>query len=361
LVGSRDRTEREVDVLVIGGGVVGAAAALEAATRGARVALLERDSLGAPRGGSKGSARIYAPAAYPDEKYLEMGLRAEERWRELESRIGEPILFSTGVLSTGRFAERQLPLLRAAGVEAELLEPAEAERRFGIRGADRRALLHQPDAGVIRADRALRGLLQLARDAGAELRGGQAVDLLEAGDEQVVVRAGSVTWRPRAAIVAAGPWSGPLLAAAGIDVPLAVSSQTVTYFELGSATSAPPAVIDYDGDEPFVLWDPAGGLKAALHARGPLTDPDQPPRRPSPGAVDRLAAWVDATFPRLKVRIGGAETCLYTNTPDERFVVERRGRIVVAAACNGQGFQMAPETGRRVAALALEPAEVSAR
>ena len=50
----------------------------------------------------------------------------------------------------------------------------------------------------------------------------------------------------------------------------------MTYFELGSATSAPPAVIDYDGDEPFVLWDPAGGLKAALHARGPLTDPDQP-------------------------------------------------------------------------------------
>ena len=123
-MGSRDRTEREVDVLVIGGGVVGAAAALEAATRGARVALLERDSLGAPRGGSKGSARIYAPAAYPDETYLEMGLRAEERWRELESRIGERILFSTGVLSTGRFAERQLPLLRAAGVEAELLEPA---------------------------------------------------------------------------------------------------------------------------------------------------------------------------------------------------------------------------------------------
>ena len=113
------------------------------------------------------------------------------------------------------------------------------------------------------------------------------MDLLEAGDEQVVVRAGSVTWRPRAAIVAAGPWSGPFLAGAGVDVPLAVSSQTVTYFELGSATSAPPAVIDYDGDEPFVLWDPAGGLKAALHARGPLTDPDQPTPRQSPGAVDR--------------------------------------------------------------------------
>ena len=90
---------------------------------------------------------------------------------------------------------------------------------------------------------------------------------------------------------------------------------------------------------------PAGSRRRYTHgARSPTRI--SPPRRPSPGAVDRLAAWVDATFPRLKVRIGGAETCLYTSTPDERFVVERHGRIVVAAACNGQGFQLAPETGR---------------
>jgi sarcosine oxidase len=360
LAGARDQGKREVDVLVIGGGVVGAAAALEAATRGARVALLERDSLGAATGSSKGTARIYVPAAYPDEEYLEMGLRAAERWRDIEARTGERLLFPTGVLSFGRFAEGQLPLLGTAGLKAELLKPVEAERRFGVRIAERGAVLHQPDAGVIRADRALRSLLLLARDAGAELRGAEAVDLLEATGHEVAVRAGRATWRARAAIVAGGPWSGRLLARAGIEVTLAVSSQTVAHFELGPGTSAPPAVVDYEGDEPFALWDPAHGLKAALHTRGPLTDPDEPARRPSPGVVDRLAAWVDATFPRLEVEMSGAETCLYTNTPDERFVLERRGRVVVAAACNGQGFQLAPESGRRAAALALEPAEVGA-
>jgi sarcosine oxidase len=349
-----------VDVLVIGGGIVGAAAAFDAADRGARVALLERDSLGAARGSSKGSARIYAPAAYPDDDYLEMGLRAVERWREIEARTGERLLFPTGVLSAGKFAERQLPLLGAAGVKAELLDPAEAERRFGVRTAERRALLHQPEAGVIRADDALRSLLRLAREAGAELWPARAVDLLEAGGEEVVVRAGPFTWRARAAIVAAGPWSGPLLARAGIEVPLAVNSQTVAHFELGSATS-PPALIDYDDDEPFALWDPARGLKAALHARGPLTDPDESAPFASPAVVERLRAWVDATFPQLEARLTATETCLYTNTPDERFVLERRDRIVVAAACNGQGFQLAPESGRRVAALALDPAEVGAR
>jgi sarcosine oxidase len=358
---ARDHQPRHVDVLVIGGGIVGAAAALDAAGRGARVALLERDSLGAARGSSKGSARIYVPAAYPDEDYLEMGLRAVDGWREIEARTGERLLFPTGVLSAGTFAERQLPLLRAAGVKTELLEPAEAERRFGVRTAERRDLLHQPDAGVIRADDALRGLLRLAREAGAELWPARAVDLLESAGENVVVRAGPFTWRAQAAIVAAGPWSGRLLARAGIEVPLEVTSQTVAHFGLGSATSPPAALIEYDGDEPFALWDPASGLKAALHARGPLADPHEPPRPPSTGVVDRLAAWVDATFPRLKLTTSGAETCLYTNTPDERFVLERRGRIVVTAACNGQGFQLAPESGRRAAALALEPAEVGAR
>jgi sarcosine oxidase len=361
LASAGDRAEREVDVLVIGGGVVGAAAALEAATRGARVALLERDSLGTAAGASKGSARIYAPAAYPDEGYLEMGLRAVERWGEIEARTGERLLFPTGVLSAGRFAEGQLSVLDAVGVEAELLEPAEAERRFGVRDGEGRPFLHQPGAGVIRADRALVSLLRLAGEAGAELRATQGVDLVDADDDEVVVRAGPVTWRAQAAIVAAGPWSGPLLARAGIEVSLAVSSQTVAYFGLRSGAPVPPAVIDYDGDEPFALWDPVRGLKAALHARGPLTEPDDPARRPNAAVLERLVAWVDATFPRLETGMSAAETCLYTNAPDERFVLERRGRIVVAAACNGQGFQVAPESGRRVAALALDPAEVSSR
>ena len=290
-----------------------------------------------------------------------MGIRAVERWREIEARTGERLLFPTGVLSAGRFAERQLSVLRAAGVEAELLEPAEVERRFGIRVGEGRPLLDQPDAGVIRADRALVSLLRLARAAGAELQAGHGADLVDAGDDEVVVRAGPVTWRARAAIIAAGPWSGPLLARAGIDVPLAVTSQTVAYFELESAAPQPLVVIDYDGEEPYALPDPVRGLKVALHARGPLTDPNEPVRPPNPDVLDRLVAWVEATFPRLGARISGAETCLYTNTPDERFVLERRGRIVVAAACNGQGFQLAPESGRRVAELALEEAEVGSR
>src|SRR4051795_13152488 len=133
---------------------------------------------------------------------------------------------------------------------------------------------------------------------GGGRRGGGAGELGGGGDGEVVVRAGPAIWRARAAIAAAGPWSGRLLGRAGIEVPLAVTSQTVAYLGLTSSTSAPPAVVNYDGDEPFALWDPVRGLKTALHARGPLTDPDGAGARPSADVTDRLVARAGGPVPR---------------------------------------------------------------
>ena len=124
--------EHETDVLVIGGGVIGAAATLAVARRGRRVALLESGTLARAEGSSKGRTRIFTPAAYPDQSYLEMGLRALSRWRELERSAGEPLLRPTGALTTGAFAEQELSTLREAGVEAELLSAARTRARFGV-------------------------------------------------------------------------------------------------------------------------------------------------------------------------------------------------------------------------------------
>jgi sarcosine oxidase len=49
-----------------------------------------------------------------------------------------------------------------------------------------------------------------------------------------------------------------------------------------------------------------------------------------------------------------AQTCLYTTTADESFILERRGRIVIGSACSGHGFKFAPAIGARLAALAVE-------
>jgi sarcosine oxidase len=354
----RNAVQRSVDIVVIGGGVVGAATALAVARRGVRVALLDRSTAAAATGSSKGAARIYCPAAYPGEAYLEMGLRALERWRAIESQSGEQLLCPTGALTIGKFALEELPSLREAGLEAELLSPAQVGERFDIRIGNDRPLLYQPDAGVIRADRALAALMRLTREAGGELHTEEVAAIAE-GDEWLRVETNRGEWRCSAAIVAAGPWSGRLLAAAGIDVPLSGSRQSVAYFGLHDPSARPAAIMEFDGDQPFALWDPEHGLKAALHARGPLVDPDGPVLGADTTAIDRITEWVGERLPAAAPRVRATETCVYTNTPDERFILERRGRVVVASACNGQGFQFAPETGERAARLALAPAEVA--
>lgn len=344
--------EHDTDVLVIGGGVIGAAAALAVARRGRSVALLESGPLAQAEGSSKGRTRIFCPAAYPDESYLEMGVRALSRWRELEQSAGERLLLPTGALTTGDFAEHELSALRAAGVEAELLSAGRTKDCFGVSVPSDLPVLHQPDAGVILADRARGLLLDAARAAGARLVEREHVRTVVDEGESLTVETDRSRWRCAVAIVTAGPWTGELLAGMDIELPLEVSCQSVAYLTTRDRDNPSVAVMDFEGDEPFACWDPEHGLKAALHARGP--------RVTSPGgrltvdeeAVDTVVAWAKERYPGRNLVRATAEPCLYTSTPDEQFILERRGLVVVGSACNGQGFQFAPETGERLAQLA---------
>lgn len=347
------RSIREVKTVVIGGGVVGAAAALALARRGQEVALLERGSLLVARGSSRGTARILQPAAYPDASYLDWDLKAAERWRELEAETQTRLLSETGGLAWGEGVEGFAEALSEAGAPHEVLTAPAVQARFDV-SLPPGPILYQPDAGVIHAHAARHALLQSARGLGAELRQNERVLSVAPRDSGAEVETTRVTWRCECAIVAAGPWTGKLLASSGIDLPLSVSSQTVVYFHSLQGRRVPPALVEFGGDggEPYALWDPREGMKAALHARGPEADPDRDPGDGDAETVDRIVEWVGSRFAEPVRPPRRTEVCLYTNTPDERFLLERHDGLVVGSACSGHGFQAAPETGERLAALA---------
>ena len=348
----------EIETLIVGGGIVGAAAALEAARRAPGVALVEQASLVSSLGSSRGSARIYAPAAYPDEEHLHSGLAALSAWRGIEADADSRLLYRTGALSIGAFALESHARLAEAGVEAELMSPGAVRRRFGL-DLDDRPIVHQVEAGVIHAHRARHAVLTLAERHGAAFHPGETI--LDLVPEDGLVRA--VTdrheWRCGSVIVAAGPWAGALLRRSGLESATTVTRQTVAYFDWPASEAPPPALMDFEGDEPYALWDPERGLKASLHERGPRVAPSLEPGAPDPRAVSRLEDWVHRRYPAVTGPAVHAETCLYTNTSDERFAYRRNGRIVSGAVCNGQGFQSAPESGRRLVELALQPAGVT--
>jgi sarcosine oxidase len=95
------------------------------------------------------------------------------------------------------------------------------------------------------------------------------------------------------------------------------------------------------------------GLKAAVHHGGKLTDPNAL-GEPDAGLIDAITEWVAQHVVLASPRAVAAETCLYTTTADESFVLERRGRVVIGSACSGHGFKFAPAIGARLASLAME-------
>jgi sarcosine oxidase len=130
--------------------------------------------------------------------------------------------------------------------------------------------------------------------------------------------------------------------------------ETVAYFRRDG--NRLPAVVELHpqthGHALYSLYDPDHGLKAGVHHGGPATDPDDD-AGPDPQLVARAAAWVQRHYADVDPEPVLTETCLYTNTVDERFLLERRGRIVIGSACSGHGFKFAPAVGERLAVLAL--------
>jgi sarcosine oxidase len=103
----------------------------------------------------------------------------------------------------------------------------------------------------------------------------------------------------------------------------------------------------------YALADPVHGIKVAAHHGGPEVDPDEP-GSPDAKVIEAITAWIAELVPLADPQPIEAQTCLYTSTADESFVLERRGRVVVGSACSGHGFKFAPAIGARLAALAME-------
>jgi sarcosine oxidase len=179
------------------------------------------------------------------------------------------------------------------------------------------------------------------------------VERLERGADAVRVETAVGTLAAGAAVVTAGAWARGLLEPLGIELPVVATRETVTYYALEPGGPLPSVINAADGSQPgYAVTAPGVGLKAGLHQTGSAADPDELGEADQDVAA-RTAQWVASRF-RAVTPLGRAETCLYTTTDDDRFLLERHGRVVVGSPCSGHGFKFAPAVGRRLAGLALE-------
>jgi sarcosine oxidase len=355
-------TRHDVEVVVVGAGIAGAATARALAADGRRVLLLEQFEPGHARGSSHGASRIFR-LAYADPELVSLAREALAGWRGLEAECGEALIVQTGSLDLGAVALEHAAGLEEAGVPCERLTGREAGGRWPIAAAADEPAVFQPEGGITRADRALAAFLEGARAHGAEVREQARVTGLTPAEGGVGIELEGESVLAGAVVVAAGAWAAGLLAPLGIDVETAPTRETVAYFQLHDAEELPSVI---DGAAPangvgagrrdrvsYGLAAPGVGLKAGLHHAGPEIAPDEA-GGPDESVVRWAAEWVGRRYPEADPSPLAVETCLYTNRPDERFLLERRGRVVVGSACSGHGFKFAPVVGRALADLARD-------
>jgi sarcosine oxidase len=331
----------DAEVAVVGAGVMGLATAQVLAQAGRDVVVCEQFEIGHGGGSSHGGSRIVR-VSYPEERWVRLAQEAYPLWQELEAAWGRALLDQPGTLDLGDW-EANERALSACGVPSEVLDAAEIERRFPIRLEGDQSGLFQADGGIVYADLALQALLGSATEGGAELRERTRIESIEDQGETVVLDG----LRAKAVVVTAGAWAPGLV---GVDA--TPTRETTSYFSFEEPV---PSVIDTGtGDKhAYALAAPGAGLKAGLHQSGPpAIDPDDP-GEPDTEIAARTAAWVERRFPGAGPALRD-ETCLYTTRPNDEFVLERNGRIVIGSPCSGHGFKFAPVVGKRLAALAAE-------
>jgi sarcosine oxidase len=335
---------REVEVVVVGAGVMGLASAWALARAGRDVLVLEQFDVGHVHGSSHASSRIFR-FAYDEPEWVALAQQALPLWRELEAESGTTLLSLTGLLDARRDSTPLRTALDARGATYELMTASEAAQRFGIE-LDGEVVL-ETHGGIVYAKRALEAFA-----SAIDVRYGVQVLDLRADSERIRLDTSEGEFEAGAAVVAAGAWATPLLARAGVELETAVSRETVTYFSLDGVRQL-PSVIDWNehtGRHAYSLATEEGLLKVGLHHSGTLADPDEP-GEPDPEVVDAAAEWVRRRYPAADPEPVRAEACLYTNIEEDRFVLERHGPIVVCSACSGHGFKFAPAVGVRVAEL----------
>lgn len=353
------------DLIVVGLGAMGAATLLHAHRLGLRVLGIDRFDPPHQLGSSHAETRVTRLAVGEGPQYLPFVARSHEIWRELEAETGRPLLYQSGgcIITTGAqsdegrwndFVTATAAVADQGGIDFRVVDPETLRaEQPAILVRDDEQIGLEPTGGIVLSEAAIAAQLELARAEGAAVHTNEVVlDIDQTGEGTVVVTSDRGRYRTGQVVLATGSWI-PTMAGPADRETLTVTRQVVFWFEVED-----PAVFSTDRF-PFIIWvgdsldhylgvfpiPPAGtaGLKVVGEQFAATTDAT---------SVDRTvsAAEIDDFYHRVvRHRLAGvtprcvkASVCLYTNTPDDDFLIDTvpaSDRILVMSPCSGHGFK----------------------
>lgn len=355
------------DAIVIGLGAMGSATAYRLARRGMRVLGLEQFDIPHDRGSSHGVNRIIRLAYWEHHSYVPLLRRAYELWREIENVTGERLLFITGSIDAG---EETCNTVKGALLSCEIhalphetLDAEELHARFpGYRLPREMMAIYQPDGGFILSERAIVTHVMAAQALGAEVHAREEVLSWDARSGGVQVRTSRGRYTADRLVLTAGPWAANLLPdLAWMMVPerqvlLWAHPRRPDYFRLGAFP-----VFNLEAPEGRFYGLPVYGIPGfkfgKYHHRYETTDPDQMDREIHPEDEEVLREGIRRYFPDADGPTMAMKTCLFTNSPDEHFIIDAHpalSQVYLAAGFSGHGFKFASVVGEIIAELVLE-------
>jgi sarcosine oxidase len=349
------------DLVVVGAGVMGSWAALRAIEGGRRTLLLDGYGPGDPRATSGAESRISRASHGRDRLYPQWSRQARLDWIALDEAAGEPIFVPAGVAwfahREGGFESDSEAVLRDLGVPVERLTPAEASRRWPVATGDLAFVIHEPEAGILRARAGVRAVVRAFEAGGGrslrtrvtpgKRRGTRLLDVVaEDGGRQA----------GEAFVFAAGPWL-PGLFPELVGETISVTRQDVVY--VGPAAGDDrfdaarfPAWVDFEAEVYGIPALDGRAFKVAPDGYGPRFDPDAGERLVGPGSIERVRAFVERRFPALASGpVVETRVCQYESTPDTHFVIDRHPdleNVWIVGGGSGHGFKHGPRIGRYV-------------
>jgi glycine/D-amino acid oxidase-like deaminating enzyme len=340
---------------VIGAGVHGASVAFHLATRGVRTAVIERTS---PAGGPTGRSSAVVRAYYTNAFLAGVARDSIAMFRDFEHHTGRDAGFrETGLLvlhppEDEATVREVVPRLTEQGIPTDLLEPQQVVAEWPAFDLDGIAIAaFERDAGYADPVLTTQGLLGRARELGAEIRLGHGVTAIKRAGSAWSVSTSGASVQAERVLISAGPWTAPLAATVGADLPLTVERHIVATFAWSDDTRVPA-----HGDLPNgYYFRPEGDelfLMGPLHPE-PTVDPDDFDERVGTNEAERLGAGVVRRAPALRhATARGGWASLYDVSPDWQPVIgEIAPGVFVDAGTSGHGFKLAPALGAHIADL----------
>jgi sarcosine oxidase len=358
------------DVIVVGLGAMGSAAAYHLSKRDAKVLGLEAFTPAHDKGSSHGESRIIRQAYFEDPAYVPLVLRAYELWDQLQEESNEDFLRITGGIAIGpRKGTLVAGCLRSArmhGLRHDLFDRNEMRRRFPqFALADDEVGVYEEKAGYLKPEECIRQHLRCASKRGADLRFEEPMLSWTASHDGdgVSVTTERQTYDARSLVLSVGPWFAELVP--DVSMPVVVSRRVLFWLKPVRESSS------FDsGVFPIFLWEPEGfplfyGLprisedgspKVGIHFGDETCTPSTIDRRIRPSDELAIRSAIRSRIPALNGEVDHAATCMYTMTPDEHFIIDTHPnypQVSLAAGFSGHGFKFSPVVGEILCDLAM--------